>query len=185
MDLNHLTSIKIASDDAAVAHRHQFRKDKSTPYFVHLARVAMLVSRYGGSPPGIIAAWLHDVQEDCEDGARIVEASLEKMPISLREKAGIQDMIDALTKNPSISNKRERLTDSLYRIRNAPPEATLVKLCDRIDNVIDARDRDERFLRIYLDLTGDVIEILRERAYRYEYGAALEELVAFVDQMRQ
>jgi hypothetical protein len=38
-----------------------------------------------------------------------------------------------------------------------------VKLCDRIDNVIDARDRDERFLRIYLDLTDDVIEILRDR----------------------
>jgi hypothetical protein len=60
-----------------------------------------------------------------------------------------------------------------------------VKICDRLDNLIDDRDRDEQFLRIYLNLTDDVIEILRERAYRYEYGAALEELVAFVDQMRQ
>lgn len=93
-------------------------------------------------------------------------------------------MIDALTKNPGISKKRERLTDSLYRIRNAPPEATLVKICDRIDNVIDARDRDERFLRIYLNLTDDVIEILRERAFQYGYGAALEELVTVVDQLR-
>jgi (p)ppGpp synthase/HD superfamily hydrolase len=151
MRLNHYISIKIASDDAAFAHRHQFRKDKYTPCVVHPARVAMLVSRYGvrlpvwGSPPGIIAAWLHDVQEDCTDGTRIVESSLEKMPISGKEKAGIRDMIDALTKNPDISGKRERLTDSLYRIRDAPPEATLVKISDRIDHVIDARDRDERF----------------------------------------
>jgi (p)ppGpp synthase/HD superfamily hydrolase len=98
-----------------------------------------------GFASGIIAAWLHDVAEDCTDDTRIVESSLEKMPISGKEKAGIRDMIDALTKNPDISGKRERLTDSLYRIRDAPPEATLVKICDRIDHVIDARDRDERF----------------------------------------
>lgn len=54
MNLNHQTSIRIASEDAAVAHRHQFRKDGSTPYVVHPARVAMFVSHYGGSPSGII-----------------------------------------------------------------------------------------------------------------------------------
>jgi hypothetical protein len=46
--------------------------------------------------------------------------------------------------------------------QQCPAQDNLVKIGDRIDNVVDARDRNERFLRIYLDLTGDVIEILRE-----------------------
>ena len=61
-------AIEIAAKAASEAHRGQTRKDKKTPFIVHPERVAKCVAHYGGNHIGIIAAWLHDVVEDCNDG---------------------------------------------------------------------------------------------------------------------
>ena len=60
-----LLVIKTAADHASRAHKGQFRKDRKTPYITHPARVAGLVGTFNGSHVAIIAAWLHDVYEDC------------------------------------------------------------------------------------------------------------------------
>ena len=56
------------------------------------------------------------------------------LPLSGDERNDITAIVDALTKKNTIKGKAARLSDSLDRILDAPPEATLVKLCDRIDN---------------------------------------------------
>jgi len=63
MEHIHLAAIQSASRIAAQAHAGMTRKDGTTPYIVHPARVAALVGHCGGNHMAIISAWLHDIFE--------------------------------------------------------------------------------------------------------------------------
>jgi (p)ppGpp synthase/HD superfamily hydrolase len=173
-----LLVIKSAADHASRAHRGQFRKDRKTPYITHPARVAGLVGTFNGSHIAIIAAWLHDVYEDCSpEWILKTDALIAGFPLPAHERRDIAAIVDALTKKNTIAGKAARLTDSLDRILDAPPEATLVKLCDRIDNLLDSADRNGGFTKRYLASTDEVIEKLSTRASLNGYDAALDILV--------
>jgi (p)ppGpp synthase/HD superfamily hydrolase len=173
-----LLVIKSAADHASRAHQGQFRKDRKTPYITHPARVAGLVGTFNGSHLAIIAAWLHDVYEDCTPAWLIrTDELIERMPLPADDRKDIAAIVDALTKKNTISGKAARLSDSLDRILDAPPEATLVKLCDRIDNLLDSADRNGGFTKRYLASTDEVIDTLSVRASLYGYDTALDILV--------
>ena len=174
----HKESIKIAADAASRAHRGQFRKDRKTPYIVHPQRVAERVKFFGGDHIGIIAAWLHDVMEDCPGGEDIVRTTLRQIGLPHQERNEIFAIVAALTKNPAIIGKTERLADTLNRINHAPSQAILIKLCDRMENLIDAQDQGETFLSVYLPLTDMLIETLSDGAIEHGYIRALETLKA-------
>jgi (p)ppGpp synthase/HD superfamily hydrolase len=171
-------AVEIAAEAASQAHRGQFRKNGKTPFIIHPKRVAELVKFYGGDHIGVIAAWLHDVIEDCEDGVSIVQATLRQTNLPQREQVEIFAIISALTKNPAIHGKSERLADILERVNQAPSQAILLKLCDRMDNLIDARDRGHKFLSVYLPLTDQIIDALSDGATNHGYIRALETLQA-------
>jgi (p)ppGpp synthase/HD superfamily hydrolase len=173
-----LLSIKQAADLATQAHRGQFRKDRRTPYIVHPSRVAGLVGMFHGSHKAIISAWLHDVYEDCSpEWISRTGAFVAGLPLPDDDKADITAIVDALTKKNTIKGKAARLTDSLERVLDAPPEATLVKLCDRIDNLLDSGVRNGGFTRRYLASTDEVIDTLSAPASIYGYEKAVEMLV--------
>lgn len=173
-----LLVIKTAADHASRAHKGQFRKDERTPYITHPARVAGLVGTLNGSHVAIIAAWLHDVYEDCSpDWILKTDKFIADLPLLSDEKADIFAIVDALTKKNTISGKANRLSDSLNRILDAPPEATLVKLCERIDNLLDSAGRNGGFSKHYLASTDELIETLSVRASFYGYAEALNILV--------
>ncbi len=48
------------------AHRGQFRRNQTTPYILHPARVAKHLASKGESENVVAAAWLHDVLEDTQ-----------------------------------------------------------------------------------------------------------------------
>jgi (p)ppGpp synthase/HD superfamily hydrolase len=171
-------AVEIATEAASQAHRGQFRKNGKTPFIVHPKRVAELVKFYGGDHIGVIAAWLHDVIEDCDDGENIVHTTLRQTNLPQQEQVEIFAIIASLTKNPDIHGKSERLADILDRINQAPSQAILLKLCDRMDNLIDARDRGHKFLSVYLSLTDQIIDALSEGATNHGYVRALETLQA-------
>ena len=171
-------ALEIAKTAATRAHRGQFRKDGETPYIVHPERVAERVKFFGGSHTDIIAAWLHDVMEDCEGGERIVRETLQQMDLPQVEREEIFSIISALTKDGAIKGKADRLADTLDRINRAPPQAVLVKLCDRMDNLEDGRDQGEKFLSVYLPLSDMLIEALSERAVECGFRNALETIKA-------
>lgn len=173
-----LFAIKIAADHASRAHKGQYRKDRRTPYITHPARVAGLAGMYGGSHVAIIAAWLHDIYEDCTPVwiAR-TDRFIAGLPLPPDERADVALIVDALTKKNTIRGKAARLSDSLDRILDAPPEATLVKLCDRIDNLLDSADRNGGFTKRYLASTDEVTGKLSVRASLYGYDMALGILV--------
>jgi (p)ppGpp synthase/HD superfamily hydrolase len=172
-------AIKIAADHASRAHKGQFRKDRRTPYITHPARVAALVAMFHGSHMAIVSAWLHDVYEDCTpDWITRTDQFVGSLPLPLDERADITVIVSALTKKNTIKGKAARLSNSLDRILDAPPEATLVKLCDRIDNLLDSGDRNGRFTKRYLASTDELIGKLSMRASLYGYDPALETLIA-------
>jgi (p)ppGpp synthase/HD superfamily hydrolase len=176
--VHRLLVIKTAADHASRAHKGQFRKDRRTPYIIHPARVAGLAGIFNGSHVAVIAAWLHDVYEDCSpEWILKTDVLIADFPLPKDERRDIAAIVAALTKKNTITGKVDRLSDSLQRILDAPPEATLVKLCDRIDNLLDSADRNGGFTKRYLASTDEVIEKLSVRASLYRYDAALDILV--------
>ncbi len=172
-----LLAITSAADHAAGAHKGQFRKDRRTPYIIHPARVAALVGMFGGTHVAIIAAWLHDIYEDCTpEWIAQTEFFIAHLPFSDDERNDINAMVDALTKKNTIRGKTARLSDSIGRILDAPPEATLIKLCDRIDNFLDSSPRCGQFRKRYLSSTDEIIDRLSTRAQLYGYNSALTAL---------
>jgi len=170
-------SIKSAADHASRAHKGQFRKDRRTPYIVHPARVAGYVSMFGGSHGAIISAWLHDVYEDCTpEWISLTDSFIAVLPLPDDERQDIAAIVDALTKKNTIPGKEARLSDSISRILDAPPEATLVKICDRIDNFLDTACRDGRVRKRYLVSTDEIIDRLSLRADLYGYEKAMQTL---------
>lgn len=174
----HKNAIKIAADAATRAHRGQFQKDGKTPSILHPQRIAERVKFFGGDHLGIIAAWLHDVMEDCEEGVTIVRDTLQKTGLPTKECDEIFGIVSALTKNPAITGKSEKLADSLERINQVPCQAILIKLFDRMDNLVDARDQGLEFLSEYLTLTDQLINALSDGAVKCGYTRALETLKA-------
>lgn len=174
----HKNAIKTAADAATRAHRGQFRKDGKTPYILHPQRVAERVKFFGGDHRGIIAAWLHDVMEDCDEGVMIVRNTLQRTGLPPKERDEIFGIVSALTKNPAIAGKSEKLADTLERINQAPCQAILIKLCDRMDNLVDARDQGPEFLSVYLRCSDQLIDAVSEGATKWGYTRALETLKA-------
>jgi (p)ppGpp synthase/HD superfamily hydrolase len=173
-----LLVIKTAADHASRAHKGQFRKDRKTPYITHPARVAGLVGIFNGSHVAVIAAWLHDVYEDCSPEWIVkTDELIDHLPLPPDERREIAAIVDALTKKNTIAGKADRLSDSLDRILDAPPEATLVKICDRIDNLLDSAGRNGGFTRHYLESTDELIDTLSVRASLNGYEMALDILV--------
>jgi (p)ppGpp synthase/HD superfamily hydrolase len=173
-----LLVIKTAADHASRAHKGQFRKDRRTPYIIHPARVAGLAGTFNGSHVAIVASWLHDVYEDCTPEWLLKTDDLvDNLPLPADERQEIVAIVDAMTKKNTIPGKAARLSDSLDRILDAPPEATLVKLCDRIDNLLDSADRNGGFTKRYLTSTDELIDTLSVRATHYGYDSALGILV--------
>lgn len=173
-----LLVIKSAVDYASRAHKGQLRKDRRTPYITHPARVAGLVGMFNGSHVAIIAAWLHDVYEDCSpEWILKTDELLNDLPLPADDRRDISVIVAAMTKKNTIHGKTARLSDSLDRILDAPPEATLVKICDRIDNLLDSADRNGGFTKRYLASTDEVIGKLSVRASLYGYERAMGILV--------
>lgn len=86
-------------------------------------------------------------------------------------------IVDVTTKKNTISGKADPLSDRFDRVLDAPHEATLVKLCERIDNLLDTTDRNRGLTKHYLTSTDELIGKLSMRASLYGYDTALNILV--------
>ena len=116
--------------------------------------------------------------EDCSpEWILKTDKLIDDLPLPADERREIAAIVDALTKKNTITGKAARLSDSLDRILDAPPEATLVKLCDRIDNLLDSADRNGGFTKRYLISTDELIDKLSVRASLNGYDTALDILV--------
>jgi (p)ppGpp synthase/HD superfamily hydrolase len=109
---------------ARARHGSQFRRGSDTPYWVHLVRVAMELARWGETSPVLLqAALLHDTVEDTDTTMGEIRTGF---------GPEVADLVDWLTAPEDADAQRE------YYARlqaNAPFDAQLLKLADRVDNL--------------------------------------------------
>lgn len=134
----HLLTDKLQTAWQLAARHHEGQRYNSPvegvtlPYLTHLG--AVLIETQGAlhHAPGFdaelaqLCAILHDSLEDTD-----LDAETIRTHFGDRVLAGVQ----ALTKNESLTTKREQMEDSLERILAQPLEIAMVKLCDRICNL--------------------------------------------------
>jgi (p)ppGpp synthase/HD superfamily hydrolase len=115
---------------AADKHRFQKRKDpEASPYINHPIAAAEVLARIGGVTDTVtlMAALLHDTVEDTETEPGELEAQF---------GAEVRSVVMEVTDDKALS-KEERKEE---QVRHAPflsPRAKLVKIADKICNVID------------------------------------------------
>lgn len=118
-----------AAEYAAQAHRGQTRKGESRrPYVEHVLAVAATLADHGVQDPiTLAAALLHDTIEDC--GRTHDE-------LALRFGAQVADVVVEVSDDPDMTQAQRRQC----QMDSAPAlsrEACLVKLSDKINNVIE------------------------------------------------
>jgi (p)ppGpp synthase/HD superfamily hydrolase len=120
---------------AAEAHHHEGQEFPGTelPYILHVGQVAMevmaaIAARGGIDDPNLAVqcALLHDTVEDTA-----VEIPDIRKEFGPEVAAGV----NALTKDQALTDKAEKMRDSLDRICDQPHAVWMVKLADRITNL--------------------------------------------------
>ncbi|MFI0357713.1 HD domain-containing protein [Actinomadura sp. 9N407] len=102
------------------------------PYVEHLLEALEVLVRGAGETRTEVlsAVLLHDVVEDTDATVNDVEAAFGPL---------VAELVDWVTKPPTSGQGRQakRAAKSAYlrRLRDAPPEAIIVKLADRVSNV--------------------------------------------------
>jgi GTP diphosphokinase / guanosine-3',5'-bis(diphosphate) 3'-diphosphatase len=137
------TKLSRAVVRAAEFHVGQFRDDGATPFLIHpLRTVAFLTKVLGVTDENVLcAAVLHDAIEDGPtNAARIIDDEFGSAILRIIYEVTFQ-------KNTTYPQKTAAL---VAMMRTASPEAVMVKLADRLDNVRDmenwASDRRDRYL---------------------------------------
>jgi (p)ppGpp synthase/HD superfamily hydrolase len=104
-------------------------------YINHAASVAMEIlwaAQHSNFPFyadfALQCALLHDTIED-------TDTSFEELKNTFSEE--VAEGVLALTKNKTLSNKREQMADSIERILIQPREIAMVKMADRITNLYE------------------------------------------------
>jgi hypothetical protein len=154
-----------AATFAAKAHSGQFRKDGVTPYIVHPLRVAGMLTRAGATDLEVLCGIWHDVPEDCPEKVEDLILEIQSYKFSDAKNAEIMAILDALCK-PSLDdgNREKRNVKFARQVIDAGDSAILIKLYDRIDNVLDSPNMGKFAERYVVEETGQLIaEMMSER----------------------
>ncbi|MBK9550522.1 MAG: bifunctional (p)ppGpp synthetase/guanosine-3',5'-bis(diphosphate) 3'-pyrophosphohydrolase [Gemmatimonadetes bacterium] len=132
--ISHSADLLRAIAFAADKHRDQRRKDaEASPYVNHVIAVAELLARVGEitDQTVLVAAILHDTVEDTETTAQ-----------ELADHFGtaVARIVAEVTDDKSLL-KEERKRLQIEHARDASPAAKLVKLGDKIVNVVDVTNQ--------------------------------------------
>jgi guanosine-3',5'-bis(diphosphate) 3'-pyrophosphohydrolase len=148
-----------AIDFAARKHREQRRKDEeASPYINHPISVSLLLAEIGGvsDPETLAAAILHDTLEDTVTTADEIEAAF---------GGRVRTIVEEVTDDKGLP-KAERKRLQIEHARSLSREAVLIKLGDKIANVLDVThsppaDWSRERRKEYLDWAEAVINNCR------------------------
>ena len=142
---------------ASESHKGQTRKDGKTPYILHPIRVAAKVSAHpAATEPMIIAAYLHDVIEDCPVTREQIEARFGTVC------AEYVYLLTNISKSLGIQPRKARKEYDAKRLSSAPKEVKIIKLCDRIDNLSEISCLERGFQLLYQEESLFLYERIRD-----------------------
>jgi guanosine-3',5'-bis(diphosphate) 3'-pyrophosphohydrolase len=148
---------------AALAHDGQTRKfgpvNARPPYIVHPVRVMMIMKHLCYPVDVQAAALLHDVLEDCSHKVSPKDIEDACDPFVL---ARVVEMTNT-TKGPEweSASREEKKKADRERLRYVGTLTKVLKLADRLDNVMDLHEAPESFKRKYIPETRALVELLR------------------------
>jgi (p)ppGpp synthase/HD superfamily hydrolase len=124
--MNHTPQIKKAIQFAAIKHRGHTRLGADqVPYITHLFSVALLVAEGGAGDDVVTAALLHDTLEDTDTTREEIVEQFNETVAQL-----VQDVTE--DKNLSWEERKEAY---LKHLEDAPDDALLIAMADKIDNI--------------------------------------------------
>jgi len=179
-----LNQINICSAFASIAHDGQYRKRKllpnvigkdryegsKIPYIIHPSRVAFLVSMSNVATKNITnmicTAYLHDVLEDCTDNGK--NGLIRNHYISLPEFISQNRLNDDITFMVKLlTNDKTKNKEVTYDTLKGGADydhryvlASIIKFCDRIDNLQTLDIFKEEKRKKYLKDTEKMIDKL-------------------------
>lgn len=169
------TLILKAAYFAAMKHRDQRRKDHAaSPYINHPIAVALLLAEVGrvDDPEVIAAALLHDTVEDTDTSPADLEAVF---------GARIRGIVEEVSDDKNLK-RVERKRRQIERASQLSTGAALIKLGDKISNVVDMTNAppagwDPKRRLEYLDWADAVIANCPKvnQALENQFAKALQE----------
>lgn len=167
--------ISYARDFAAAEHALRGHTYDGGPYVKHLDAVVDVLMRFGvkdlWDEDLLIAAYLHDLMEDC--GFTVVD-------LASRFGMNVATLVEAVTNEPG-KNREERHRKTYPKIKRLK-EAVRLKLADRIANVESCLVKEkESEIPVILSLKGEVLSYFKKRSrllkmYRKEHAEFVEAL---------
>lgn len=144
-----------AAHFAKLCHAGQTRKYNGYPYITHPIRVAGRTATHDMATSELVsAAFMHDVMEDCGVSCDQIEFMFGNV---------VAGYVAALTNAPRQEGmlRAERKRLDRYRIALIPKECKVVKMIDRIDNLLEL-DISNGFAKLYAEESLLLLEVLRE-----------------------
>lgn len=175
--------IRIAYDLAKYSHRGTFREGGER-YFEHVRKTALILLdevKLYDNPDLIIAALLHDAVEDATIfGSQkniTTKEWIEEAGLRLSHIFGpyVSEMVTSVTKpkkdGVKIKSKDDVHKAYLDQLRNASPEALLVKMADRLHNLrtLHFRPKEDQ-LKVARETLDEYIPIFNRDGFKYSAG---------------
>ena len=156
--------ILAAAHLARRAHEGQKRKYTGRPYIEHPARVAGKVGLYVNVIEEMVAAaYLHDVLEDTQATYQEIVAATNQATADL-----VKWVTNPSKQHPNLRREERKAMDREH-LRWAPWEAKIIKLTDRIDNLLEMGGAPWDFQVLYAqesimlaEAVGDVDAFLKK-----------------------
>lgn len=137
--------IVVAKHYAIAAHEQTNHKYNGFPYAVHLALVVYFANKFIHLVPEserenvIAACWAHDMIEDTRQTYSDVKKVLNET---------VADLVYALT-NEKGKTRKERANDKYYEGIRKTPNATFIKVCDRMANYFYSVQNESKMAEMY------------------------------------
>jgi (p)ppGpp synthase/HD superfamily hydrolase len=125
------TALRFADD----AHSGQFRKGSRVPYLIHPLSVARILLDHGCSDELAVAALLHDTVED-------TEVTVEEIRAIFGD--GVARLVDFATEPDKLWTWEKRKEHTLALLDSGEPQALLLSIADKLDNIRSIRHDLER-----------------------------------------
>ena len=151
--MDNSSKIEEAIEYATIMHKGQFRHDGSE-YINHPIRVADYVLKFKNSKQLdtlIISAYLHDTLED---------TNATYYDIIDRFGIDVASIVLQLTSEKELKKELGKEKYLKYRMKNMSSWALVIKLCDRLDNVVDLKSSSDEFKDKYIKETIGILDFV-------------------------
>lgn len=146
-------NVNKALEYATIMHDGQYRHD-GTPYINHPIRVANYVHSFKKSKQLdnlIISAYLHDTIEDTQATYYDIVNNF---------GAQVASIVLELTTDEDLKNEIGKQRYLEIKMKNMSSWALVIKLCDRLDNILDIKNSNENFIKRYISETTEIMNYL-------------------------